>query len=264
MRHRPSEEGSISLVASTPARSRARNTRFASPSSSPTSRGTAHPGSASAIPSAAAARNRARRNLTAVLMEPLFGTRRRDKQNGFPCPLLRSPGGGATGISVSSRALGWGASHPAVPEPSWSRAVRGAFAGLNRTPRRPGHRAAGQAIASGRQRRRAPDASPRPNTTQGISQRTRRERAREPACGTSLASPFTDALSTLNDRALRRMLGARAYLRGYDYVRRHAVSDIAFDEAGARGQVRGTDADPYRAGIPLSPHGLPSTGTVPA
>ncbi len=60
------------------------------------------------------------------------------------------------------------------------------------------------------------------------------------------------------------MLGARAYLRGYDYVRRHAVSDIAFDEAGARGQVRGTDADPYRVGIQLSPNGFTSTCTCPA
>ena len=34
-----------------------------------------------------------------------------------------------------------------------------------------------------------------------------------------MPTPFTEALSTLNDRALRRLLGARAFLRGYDYVR---------------------------------------------
>jgi hypothetical protein len=44
-----------------------------------------------------------------------------------------------------------------------------------------------------------------------------------------LPTPFTDALSTLNDRALRRMLGARAFLRGYDYVRRRAVDDVAVE-----------------------------------
>jgi superfamily II DNA or RNA helicase len=84
------------------------------------------------------------------------------------------------------------------------------------------------------------------------------------ACGNSLASPFTDALSILNDRALRRLLGARAYLRGYDYVRRHAVGDIAIEEAGARGSVRGTEAEPYRVTLQLSPTGFSSTCTCPA
>jgi superfamily II DNA or RNA helicase len=79
-----------------------------------------------------------------------------------------------------------------------------------------------------------------------------------------LASPFTDALSTLNDRALRRLLGARAYLRGYDYVRRHAVGDIVIEEAGARGQVRGTETEPYRVTIQLAPSGFSSTCTCPA
>ncbi len=80
----------------------------------------------------------------------------------------------------------------------------------------------------------------------------------------SLASPFTEALSTLNDRALRRLLGARAYLRGYDYVRRHAVENVAVEEAGARGQVRGTEAEPYEVGLQLTPNGFTSTCTCPA
>jgi superfamily II DNA or RNA helicase len=79
-----------------------------------------------------------------------------------------------------------------------------------------------------------------------------------------LASPFTEALSTLNDRALRRLLGARAYLRGYDYVRHHAVEDIVVDEAGARGQVRGTDSEPYRVTLQLTPAGFTSRCTCPA
>ena len=80
----------------------------------------------------------------------------------------------------------------------------------------------------------------------------------------SLASQFTEALSTLNDRALRRLLGARAYLRGYDYVRRHAVEDIVVEDAGARGHVRGTDADPYKVTLKLSPSGFTSSCTCPA
>jgi len=79
-----------------------------------------------------------------------------------------------------------------------------------------------------------------------------------------LASPFTEALSTLNDRALRRLLGARAYLRGYDYVRRHAVEDIIVEDAGARGHVRGTDTEPYRVTLQLTPSGFSSSCTCPA
>jgi superfamily II DNA or RNA helicase len=79
-----------------------------------------------------------------------------------------------------------------------------------------------------------------------------------------LASPFIDALSTLNDRALRRLLGARAYLRGYDYVRRHAVDGLVIEDAVARGQVRGTEAEPYRVSVQLTPAGFSSTCTCPA
>ena len=64
-----------------------------------------------------------------------------------------------------------------------------------------------------------------------------------------MATPFSEALSTLNDRALRRILGARAFLRGYDYVRRHAIENAAVEEASARGQVRGTDGQPIAGAI---------------
>ncbi|HXN30334.1 MAG TPA: SWIM zinc finger family protein, partial [Polyangiaceae bacterium] len=79
-----------------------------------------------------------------------------------------------------------------------------------------------------------------------------------------MASPFTEALSTLNDRALRRLLGARAYLRGYDYVRRRAVEGIVVEDAGARGHVRGNDAEPYRVTLQLAPSGFTSSCTCPA
>ncbi len=79
-----------------------------------------------------------------------------------------------------------------------------------------------------------------------------------------MGSPFTDAVSTLNDRALRRLLGARAFLRGYDYVRRHAVDGITVEDASARGQVRGTDPEPYSVSVQLTPSGFASECTCPA
>lgn len=81
----------------------------------------------------------------------------------------------------------------------------------------------------------------------------------------TLPTPFTEALSTLNDRALRRLLGARAFLRGYDYVRRHAVMDVVAEEASARGAIRGTDAaEPYAVKLQLTPTGFASECTCPA
>jgi superfamily II DNA or RNA helicase len=58
-------------------------------------------------------------------------------------------------------------------------------------------------------------------------------------------------------------LGARAFLRGYDYVRRHAVEDIEIGEGSARGNVRGTEPEPYRVEIQLAPTGISSTCTCP-
>lgn len=79
-----------------------------------------------------------------------------------------------------------------------------------------------------------------------------------------MPTPFSDAISTLNDRALRRLLGARAFLRGYDYVRRHAVDQIAIEDASARGHVRGTDPTPYSVSVNLTPSGISSECSCPA
>ncbi|MGH7271715.1 MAG: SWIM zinc finger family protein, partial [Polyangiaceae bacterium] len=79
-----------------------------------------------------------------------------------------------------------------------------------------------------------------------------------------MASPFSEALSTLNDRALRRLLGARAYLRGYDYVRRRSVEGVVLEEAGATGHVRGNDSEVSDVALKLTPSGLSSTCTCPA
>jgi superfamily II DNA or RNA helicase len=78
------------------------------------------------------------------------------------------------------------------------------------------------------------------------------------------ATPFIDALSALNDRALRRLLGARAFLRGYDYVRRHAVDGLTLEEAAASGQVRGAEPEPYRVRVQLTPSGISSECSCPA
>jgi superfamily II DNA or RNA helicase len=84
------------------------------------------------------------------------------------------------------------------------------------------------------------------------------------AGGTSGASPLVDALATLSDRALKRLLGNRAYMRGNDYVRRRAVSDIGIDGASARGVVRGTAQTPYQVRVALAPSGIQSQCTCPA
>ncbi|MBX3186962.1 MAG: DEAD/DEAH box helicase [Labilithrix sp.] len=79
-----------------------------------------------------------------------------------------------------------------------------------------------------------------------------------------MSTPFTEALSQLNDRALRRLLGARAFLRGYDYVRRQAVSDVVMEDLSARGSVRGTDPEPYGVKLQVTPSGFTSECTCPA
>ncbi len=79
-----------------------------------------------------------------------------------------------------------------------------------------------------------------------------------------MSTPFTEALSQLNDRALRRLLGARAFLRGYDYVRRQAVADVQMEEISARGAVRGTEPEPYAVKLQVTPTGFSSECSCPA
>lgn len=79
-----------------------------------------------------------------------------------------------------------------------------------------------------------------------------------------MSTPFTEALSQLNDRALRRLLGARAFLRGYDYVRRQAVTDVQLEDLSARGSVRGTDPEPYAVKLQVTPTGFTSECSCPA
>jgi superfamily II DNA or RNA helicase len=78
-----------------------------------------------------------------------------------------------------------------------------------------------------------------------------------------LPTPFQVALSALNDRTLRRLLGARAFLRGYDYVRRRAVNSLEILDASAHGQVKGTEAEAYTVLLRLTPGGFASECSCP-
>jgi superfamily II DNA or RNA helicase len=77
-------------------------------------------------------------------------------------------------------------------------------------------------------------------------------------------SSLSDALSTLSDRGLRRLLGARTFLRGLDYEKRKVVEDVSVNEASAQGRVKGSDPDPYEVSIRLGGEGITSSCTCPA
>ena len=77
-------------------------------------------------------------------------------------------------------------------------------------------------------------------------------------------SSIADALSTLSDRGLRRLLGARTFLRGLDYEKRRVVEDVRVNDATASGRVKGSDPEPYEAIIRLGGEGITSHCTCPA
>jgi len=76
--------------------------------------------------------------------------------------------------------------------------------------------------------------------------------------------PISDALSTLSDRGLRRLLGARTFLRGLEYFRRRVVEDISVNDATASGIVRASDSEPYPVSVELTPDGIKSQCSCPA
>ncbi len=86
-----------------------------------------------------------------------------------------------------------------------------------------------------------------------------------PAQAPTTSSPATiaDTLSTLSDRGLRRLLGARTFLRGLEYARRRVVEDVVVAEGEATGRVRGSDPEPYAARVFLSPEGIRSDCSCP-
>ncbi len=77
-------------------------------------------------------------------------------------------------------------------------------------------------------------------------------------------SSLADALSTLSDRGLRRLLGARTFLRGLDYEKRKVVEDVGVNESSAHGRVKGSDPEPYDVTIRLGGEGITSHCTCPA
>ena len=77
-------------------------------------------------------------------------------------------------------------------------------------------------------------------------------------------SSLADALSTLSDRGLRRLLGARTFLRGLDYEKRKVVEEVGVNEATATGRVKGSDPEPYEVTIRLGGEGITSHCTCPA
>lgn len=79
-----------------------------------------------------------------------------------------------------------------------------------------------------------------------------------------MSSTLSDALSTLSDRGLRRLLGARTFLRGLDYEKRKVVEDVAVETAAAHGRVKGSDPEPYDVTIRLGGEGITSHCTCPA
>ncbi len=77
-------------------------------------------------------------------------------------------------------------------------------------------------------------------------------------------STISDALSTLSDRGLRRLLGARTFLRGLDYEKRKVVEEVSIEETKATCTVRGSDAQPYDVIIRLGGEGITSSCSCPA
>ena len=67
--------------------------------------------------------------------------------------------------------------------------------------------------------------------------------ATEASTRTTLSAEITDALATLSDRQLRRLLGARTF--GLEHFRRGVVHAIAIDGPKASGEIRANDKEPF-------------------
>ncbi|MEQ9322596.1 MAG: SWIM zinc finger family protein, partial [Polyangiaceae bacterium] len=78
-----------------------------------------------------------------------------------------------------------------------------------------------------------------------------------------MSAPISDALATLSDRGLRRLLGARTFLRGLEYFRRGSVNNVKIKGNLANGEVRANEADPFRPKVELTPEGIQSTCSCP-
>ncbi len=79
-----------------------------------------------------------------------------------------------------------------------------------------------------------------------------------------MSSSIAGALSTLSDRGLRRLLGARTFLRGLDYEKRKVVGDLKVSQSDATARIKGSDTDPYSTTIQLGGDGISSKCSCPA
>jgi len=79
-----------------------------------------------------------------------------------------------------------------------------------------------------------------------------------------VSSSISDALSTLSDRGLRRLLGARTFLRGLEYEKRRSVENVTVNQVAAEGEVKGTTDSPYKVTVKLGEEGITSDCTCPA
>ncbi|MBX3182057.1 MAG: SNF2 helicase associated domain-containing protein [Polyangiaceae bacterium] len=77
-------------------------------------------------------------------------------------------------------------------------------------------------------------------------------------------SRLSDSLSTLSDRGLRKLLGARTFLRGLEYEKRRSVEQVGVGDVQATGRVKGSDPEPYEVEISLTDDGIQATCTCPA
>jgi superfamily II DNA or RNA helicase len=67
--------------------------------------------------------------------------------------------------------------------------------------------------------------------------------------------PLAQHTSRLSDRAIQRLVGGNAFLRGRLYARRGAIADLRADERTAGARVRGRTDEPYDVEVRLSEDG---------
>jgi superfamily II DNA or RNA helicase len=79
----------------------------------------------------------------------------------------------------------------------------------------------------------------------------------------NVPAPISDALATLSDRGLRRLLGARTFLRGLEYFRRGNVDNVKIEGTNASGDVRANEAEPFRPAVHLTADGIQSRCSCP-
>lgn len=97
--------------------------------------------------------------------------------------------------------------------------------------------------------------------------RKRADFARLPAADypeATVSTSIAGTLSTLSDRGLRRLLGARTFLRGLDYEKRKVVGNLKVAQGLATARIKGSDAEPYSTKIELGGEGISSECSCPA